>query len=196
MTNRSESAVPRPGNEYGPGFRRFRVGPGLIGAILLSAVAWFFTRPDLQNRQGPPVVERAALPTGRPARTPDLAELLRHGDELGLTAPQRAAIARLVKQWETESVERRRDMDQAAAAFNEFMRGAQQRGKGGLGEIQRQAAEGSALTSEWLARRAYFYRLGLAELMPEQREKAVGLIEKPLGKPQHSPKRARSEARS
>jgi len=161
-------------------FRALRIGPALALAILASVVIWVTHRPDLQYRGAPPVVERAPRVAHRPAPTPDISELLKHADELALQPRQRMTLERLVNQWEPESAERSRDMQAAAQAFSTNMRDAQQRGRGGIVEIQRSAAPVSAMTTEWLGRKAYFWQQGLAELTPEQRERATKLTAEQL----------------
>jgi hypothetical protein len=156
--------------------RWLRIGPGLILAIVASVYIWVQNRPDLAARPDRPVVDRVPPVVARPPATPEIADLLKQADALALTPHQRAAIARLVEEWAPESAERRREMDQAATAFNDYMRGARQRRKENTNEIYRNAAETSALTSDWLARKASFWQRGLAELRPEQRRQAMGLL--------------------
>jgi hypothetical protein len=177
MSRRASKLTPARRNGL---FRELRIGPALALAILISVVIWATQRPDLQYRGTPPVVERVPRMAHRPATTPDIAELLKHADELALQPRQRTTLERLVNQWEPESAERRRDMQEEARAFSESMREAQQRGRGGMEEIQRRAAPVSARTTEWLARKAYFWQRGLAELTPEQRERATKLTAEPL----------------
>lgn len=163
-----------------------RIGPGLILAILVSVVVWMRERPDLEMRGDRPMVERAPLAAHGPVATPDVSDLLKHADALALTPHERKVISRLVKQWETESAARRGEMNQAAEAFNRFIREAQQQGRerrnagAGLAEIQRNAAEASALTTEWLARKASFWQQGLAALTSAQQQRAKSLIQKPV----------------
>jgi hypothetical protein len=157
--------------------RAFRFGPGILLAILAVVVIGIRERPTVQapgDRPGYPRsgwMEHAPRVTQRPAATPDLSELLARADALRLTPRQRTTIVRLMKQWAPESAERRRDMGRAATQFTQFMQGTQRRGQGGLQEIERHATATSALTTEWLARKAYFWQHGLAALTPEQRQR-------------------------
>jgi hypothetical protein len=175
MSRRASSSTPARRSGV---FRALRIGPALALAIVVSVVIWATQRPDLQYRGTPPVVERVPQVANRPVTTPDISQLLKHADELALQPRQRTAIERLVKQWEPEFAERRREMQAVAQAFSAHMREAQQRGRGGLAEIQRNATPVSAMTTEWLARKAYFWQQGLAELTREQRERAQELATK------------------
>jgi hypothetical protein len=151
--------------------RAFRIGPGLLLAILAAIVIGIQERPNLQAPRVRPVVEHVPHFSQRPSAAPDLSLLLARADALQLTPRQRTAIVRLMKQWAPESAQRRRDMDRAAAGFTQFMQEAQHRGQGVLGDIQRHAAETSALTTQWLARKAYFWQQGLTVLTSEQRQR-------------------------
>jgi hypothetical protein len=156
----------------GPRTRWLRLGPGLVLALILSAVTWLREQPLRQADTGRPVVERVALPGNRSPRTPDVADLLAHAGELRLTPLQRTQLKQLVRQWAPESAERQQAMREAAGDFARFMARAQHHEKQGAADLYRQAAEGSARTSEWLARKAYFWQRGLAELTPAQRRRA------------------------
>ena len=178
--SRTQSELTSASSRRGRLPRAFRIGPGLLLAILAAVVIGIRERPHLQAPGGRPVLEHVPRVSQRPAATPDLSELLAQAEALRLTPRQRAAVDRLMKQWAQESADRRRDMDRAAAEFSQFMQQAQRRGQGGLEEIQRHATETSALTTEWQARKAYFWQQGLAVLTPAQRQRAKSLIQEPL----------------
>lgn len=166
------------------GGRWLRIGPGLVLAIVASVYVWVRDRPDLPVRSDWPSVERVPPAVTRPPRVPDVSDLLKHAEVSALTPRQRATIAGLVKEWQAESAERRREMDRAAAAFDDTMHKARSRGQGNLNEIYRSAAETSALTSEWLARKADLWQRGLAELTPSQRRRAIELLAKHPTRPE------------
>lgn len=92
--------------------RFFRLGPGLLLAILASVAVWAFM-PREPGRLKTEPLAAASMPAV--ASAPDPHWMLRQSESLGLSPAQASTLRQLVSRWDHDTADLRRELDNATA---------------------------------------------------------------------------------
>ena len=175
---RREGSAPQPsvpGRQRSPFPRWFRVGPGLLLALVASFILWRQMPPMSSGRSagGPPRIERARVETasGTLLTAPDPAWLLAQRETLGLNAAQVQKLKKRKARWDRDTQALREALENASAEFNESMgRGG---GKGvSLEALRERAGPVSALSRELREARRAWWDEAASVLTAAQRQRA------------------------
>ena len=146
----------------------FRVGPGLILAILASVAVWAFM-PREPSR--PKILPSPAASAPAVASAPDPHWLLRQTDALGLTSAQVSKLGRLVARWDRNTAGLRRELDAATADLQKRMPG-QPGTKLSVPQIQQEAAPMADLSRQMADARRAWWADARTVMTPDQRARA------------------------
>jgi hypothetical protein len=156
---------------------RLIFGPGLAIAIVLSVFVLVMRRDETDRQRA----SRPTPPGGRPAavappivREPPL--VLRHADDLKLTAEQRDAINSIAEEYEAQSAPLAETLGQATARFEAYMEAQGQDGPADLAAVQEEAASVRELSGELSALRLRYWEQATDELDREQMAKLESLL--------------------
>lgn len=154
------------------------VGPGLVAALvavaLVAANRWQPPAPPAAPLP-PPTQDREALlpPVNSEGISPEPAWLLNHVELFSLTAEQRQHIQELQAAFERDTAADRQALDQASAAFVDYMKSAQANNKIDPAEVKRRNAASGPLSARVAKARQESWAKVDALLTPKQR----GLID-------------------
>jgi len=150
--------------------RWLRFGPGLVLALIGSAIVW---HPFPPARSGPPGIERShleALPDA-PASVPDPSWLTEEQQTLGLSAAQVRRLSRLRARWDRDTRPLREALTHASAAFEQEMRTSSGQGQT-IEQLQERAAPVSQLSRRLADTRRAWWSEAATVLTPSQRQRA------------------------
>lgn len=156
---------------------RFFFGPGVIIAILLSAVVWVSWGPpgsDHPDGLTPEAVREARRQAPAPAAeglVPEPTWLRRYAEAVELTADQRAKLDTLIADWQAETGEATAALDTESAALSGVLAQDQERGAANRALLREQAGAYSSLSGQLAEARQATWAAALDLLTLEQRER-------------------------
>ncbi len=182
-------------NRLGTKKRWFRVGPGLLlalivaGAILASG-QWFNKMPTdpgtgsiVWEADAHGHLRRVSAPTtpkqGVPPRLwkPEVSLLSKSASLLHLTAAQRTCLAALATAWEREKAQIEAEMDRASTNARAVAAHATPERAASATQMMQRLGDYSTLSAQYDSRRTAYWVQGYAILSPEQQRKMESLTE-------------------
>ncbi len=140
----------------------------LAAGYLVTQQEWRRPAPTIPSR-----VERSAA--ARPAPPPPMArDLLARGDELRLTADQRARLETLDRAWKQDSGGLESAVADASRRFSAWMAEAQAKGRVSMDEIQRQSEDLRSLSAS-LRERRRLHGEAVTQLLTTAQRATLGL---------------------
>jgi len=159
---------------------RLVIGPGLLMALLVSAIIAYLYMPSRQQKHGPPKVEHQLV--GRvpqPALT--IAELLKERAKLRLSREQLTKLRSLDARWGRDTQADRKELGAAERRLDRWLRSVQQSGERVTqAELQQRWQEYSRLSAKVAYWRRLYWKMALDLLMPEQRRQSEDLARRAL----------------
>jgi hypothetical protein len=176
--------APVPGSWVSPPWLRF--GPGVVLAVIASFFVWRFSAdPAAQaptkwaaGGRRPVMPERGALPVMPRRPAPDLAFVLAHRQDLGLTQRQVASLSAIRHRWQRETAALREELDRAATRFGQSMDAQVSAGreKGDVRPgVPESAGDLSSFSHQVAASRGAVWEEAAQRLTPFQRQQAEAL---------------------
>ena len=153
--------------------RWFRVGPGLLLAIIGSVLLWRQLPPGPGGSTGPPRMERTRVDVTpvAPLSAPDPNWLLSQKEVLGLSAGQVQKLTKLEARWSRDTHELRDEIARASEEFNRDMASGGAKGVT-IEALREKAAPVSALSRELTEARRAWWGDARKVLTPAQQKKA------------------------
>ena len=149
----------------------FRVGPGLLLAVMASVFVWMrVPRQPGPPPGGPPQTLPAQTTASRPS-APDPEWVLKNAERLKLTPAQTVTMRRLDGRWEKETRELRAELKAASTDFDGAMAASGSKGLP-LADVQRLAVPVSDLTRQLAAARRAWWDEASTHLSSAQRKSA------------------------
>lgn len=165
---------PSSGARGNPARRWFRIGPGLLLAIIASVFLWRQLPPGPVAAPQAPRIERTRVdqaPEAPPPGVPDGEWLLAQKDALHLSAEQRQKLIKLVARWRRDTAELRDALARTSDQFNREM--ASDKGKGvTIDSLREKASPVSALSRELAAARRAWWNEAKHVLTAAQQQQA------------------------
>jgi hypothetical protein len=124
----------------------------------------------------PPVVERKIETTTPSGIAPAPEFLLRHREELVLTASQAQQITELAAAYRIDIADAQRRLDKAAIKYGQYLEGTRKNARTGVGTLQAQGGEVQHLSSVIAATRHSYWERARGMLADEQRAQADALV--------------------
>lgn len=169
---KTASKAADPGGEARKGKGIFRVGPGLVIAIVLSALIYFVQRQSLAPRR--PIIQRTVASAGAESLVlaPTIGFILQESAALELSKQQVRKLESLRKEWEAATLSERKALETAEAEFDKWRAANQKRGGVSLQEVQSHTAALSQLSGALAAERRLYWERAQAVLTQRQVKKA------------------------
>lgn len=147
----------------------FRFGPGLLLALLASAIVWY----RMASSGGGPRIERktVAVPFTPAPSAPDPAWLLEQQKALRLSESQVKKLSRLRMRWDRNTQALREALEHASVAFEQSIP-PPDGGRLSLEQLKKQAAPVSELSRQLLEARRAWWSEAATVLTPSQRQQA------------------------
>ena len=155
--------------------RWFRVGPGLLLALVVSFFVWRQMPPMSSGRSagGPSRIERTRVETasGTPLTAPDPAWLLAQRGALGLNAVQVQKLKKRKVRWDRDTQALRAALEGASTEFSQSIGATGAQGVS-LEALREQAVPVSALSRELREARSAWWNDAASVLTAAQRQQA------------------------
>lgn len=149
--------------------RRFRIGPGLLAAIVAGGCILWRDRDRLLQPGPRPV---AVLPTTDDVGLiPEPVWLLHRADAIGLSSEQRRRVEAIVAAWRADTAPVRRAVATAGAAVSGYLNVREPGGSVAPAELQEVSAEYSALSATLATARQAAWNQAWELLRPDQRQR-------------------------